>query len=560
MDSSAGRKFSTRDCLLLVLVLLPGCFAFLGSHGLLEPDEGRYAEMAREMLATRDWLVPQLHGFPHYQKPPVIYWLTAGSFTVFGQTEMAARLPSALAACGTAWLVFIMGRRLFSYEAGLIASLALVSSVQFFLLSRMATPDMVMTFWITAALASFTCWSKAPLKRRWLWIFFAAMGLGFLTKGPMALVVPISAVLCWQFASRKSAGTVRIPWARGLLLTLGLGLSWFVLISVRHPELFRYFLYDELVARVATKQHGRYHGPWFFVPVLLLGFMPWTFFQPSLLRWLNQLRRLPGGLPVEWWFLIGWIFIPFVILSFSGSKLITYALPLFPALALGIGGWWSQCQRRESIRIPAIVATLFLGSVVVGSWAASRFYPLVVPTPALVPLLLILGSLVAMIWGVVRLHRSTYTIGISLSVGTLAILLVVLSQISTWNNFFGSGASMRAVAREVRSEGGPNPGVFAYGVNTSGLEFYLGQLIHMDKTRVDSFHPLTPDQKERLLASPNDAESIGKDGQPVFGIIKANRFGRDYSTNTWRLVERSGSFALVSLRTNSLARPPCARH
>jgi hypothetical protein len=151
-----------------------------------------------------------------------------------------------------------------------------------------------------------------------------------------------------------------------------------VLISFRHPELFRYFLYDELVARVATKHHGRYHGPWFFIPVLLLGFIPWTFFQPSLVRWLNQLRQSPGGLPAVWWFLIGWVIHSLhnpVVHAVQNSLLMRCRCFPHSLLGLVVGG--VEVKKRQSIQLPAILATLFLACPCIRNfWSITAITPL----------------------------------------------------------------------------------------------------------------------------------------------------------------------------------------
>src|SRR5881396_462164 len=137
-----GSRFGHSQWVALGLFMFLACFGLLGKHGLLEPDEGRYAEMSREMLAGGNWLVPTLHGAAHPQKPPIIYWLTAGAMACFGPSEWAVRLPSAFAALGTGWLTYVIGRRLFGARAGMAAMIMLLTSVQFFVLARMITPDM----------------------------------------------------------------------------------------------------------------------------------------------------------------------------------------------------------------------------------------------------------------------------------------------------------------------------------------------------------------------------------------------------------------------------------
>lgn len=319
----ASPRWPVYDLVRLWPWVLPFIFLFmLGSRGLNEPDEGRYAEIAREMLADGDWLVPHLNGFAHMQKPPLIYWSTALSFRCFGFNEWAARLPSALAAAGTVWMTFFISRRLWGHHRAHVTAIMLMTSLGVFALGRLLTPDMVMCFWILASIAA--------LVHGRAWLFFTAMALGFLTKGPMAFVVPLSAALGWRLAGGMKPGW---PWVRGLMLSLGLGLSWFVVVSVRDPKLLHYYLHDELLNRVASHSHGRKQPWWFFGPVLLVALMPWSFCGIRVVRqaW-SRLRS--GRWQARHGLVAGWVLPPLLVLSMSGSKLPTYALPLLPALVI----------------------------------------------------------------------------------------------------------------------------------------------------------------------------------------------------------------------------------
>lgn len=325
----------------LTLVAL---FAFLGTRGLNEPDEGRYAEIGREMAATGQWLVPHLNGIEHFQKPPFVYWLTALSIRLLGANEWGARLPSALAALGTIMMTRAIARRVLEAGRAETAALVLLSSLGFFALARLLTPDMTLTFWTTAAIAAFV-W-----ERRW-W-FFVCLGLGFMTKGPMALVVPLGAVLGWHLAARGTPARRRLPWLPGMLLTLALGLGWFVALSVWDHRLFSYFGGYELVERFGSHKHGRSQPFWFFGPVILGAFLPWTFFAFAHVKAVWRKWRTRTLLPWQG-MLLGWLLVSFVILSASGSKLPTYILPLLPALALGLAAKLPRATAWK-VALPAV--------------------------------------------------------------------------------------------------------------------------------------------------------------------------------------------------------------
>lgn len=319
----------------------------LGQRGLNEPDEGRYAEIAREMTVTGEWLVPHLNGNPHFQKPPVVYWLTALSLGTFGNHEWAARLPSALGALGIVVLCYLLSRRLFKdHDRAVIAALVLTTLGGFFAMSRLLTPDMTMTFWIMAAIT-------AALHRRH-WLFFIFMGVGFLTKGPMALIVPLCAVTGWQWWALPEE-RLGLPWLRGLLLMFAVSLSWFVTLSLRDAQLFDYFWRYELVERFGSSTHGRSKPFWFFLLVLPAALLPWVFFLPVKRAW-HRLRTAP----LHAWqaLLLGWTIPPLILLSISGSKLPTYVLPLMPAFALGIAAVVPTLRRAWRVAVPTALVLI----------------------------------------------------------------------------------------------------------------------------------------------------------------------------------------------------------
>ena len=349
-DPSATKVRPWRGLWLIFAVL----FVFLGTRGLNEPDEGRYAEVAREMAAGGSWLVPHLNGFEHLQKPPLIYWCTAVSMKVFGYNEWAARMPSALAACGILLLTMAIARRLWNESRARITAIVLVSTLMFFGVARMLTPDMLMSFFITAAIAA--------LVYERCWLFFIMMGLGFLTKGPMALVVPLCASLGIYLARDRSLPQVRFPWMRGMSLALLIGLSWFIVLAVLKPSLFDYFWRYELLDRFASSKHGRSKPFWFFAPILIGGLLPWTFLVPGLIRqaWLQIRTRQVT--PTQG-LLIGWTVLPLIIVSLSGSKLLTYVLPLIPAFALAFSTRFPDTRKVCRVAVPFLAFLLIVAGL-----------------------------------------------------------------------------------------------------------------------------------------------------------------------------------------------------
>lgn len=419
-SSQALRGFLTATEAWMFAVFFALSFLGLGGRGLIEPDEGRYSEIAREMLKSGDWMMPTLNGFVHPQKPPLIYWASASSMALFGENEFAARLPAAMAGFGTLVMAFLLARAWFGRSAAFATALTLAGSVEFFALSRTLTPDMLMTFWITASMAAFAVATSDPARRRWIWLFFIGMGLGFLTKGPMALAVPLSGAICWQIHQRRAGFPTRIPWALGGLLTLLIAFSWFIAVCAQHYELVRFYLHDELFARVATNNHGRSKPIYFFIPVLGLGILPWIFFAPQTARWAWKLKRA-GQFDAKWWFVTGALIIPFCVLSFARSKLITYILPLIPVAAVIIGAWAAAHNFRRHCKIAAVALVL---------------------------------------WSIAGLQSDRF------------------------NNVLGRQASMKTLAEAILADD-LDATVFAYNANVPGLAFYLRQTIAVSNDEAD---------------------------------------------------------------------------
>ncbi|MEA3209033.1 MAG: hypothetical protein QOE70_2090 [Chthoniobacter sp.] len=524
---------------------------FLGSRGLNEPDEGRYAEIGREMALSGDWLTPHLNGIPHFQKPPLLYWATAASIRLFGVNEWAARLPSALAALGVVALTFWIGALLFEKRTGVAAALILLSSLEFFVSARLLTPDMLMTFWITAAIACLVKYGRGG-GRVWAWLFFASMGLGFMTKGPMAFVVPIAAALSWQWSRRRSARPLRLPWLGGVLLMLAIGLSWFVVISIQHPNLFRYFAGDELLKRFASKSHGRSKPIWFFAWVLPAGLFPWTFFLGVIL-WHKVVLWRRGWRPeAHQWLLAGWVAIPLLILSLSGSKLPTYVLPLFPALALVLGHWTRSRDNFRAWNTALTITLMALAASAIGIETIEHATRLALPD-----CYMIMPGLLAC-YVLARHHPVTARLVVALS--TVVMWMAGVENMDTLNNQLEQQASVGPLARRLRAAPDfDRATIFACEVRAHGWEFYLQRVTHVTKKDADIVLPLSAEQKARIIDSPDECEAAMLALAPAYGLVREDRFARSFAPERWAVLDHAGDFLLIGSRDSALAQATGSR-
>jgi 4-amino-4-deoxy-L-arabinose transferase-like glycosyltransferase len=351
---------SPRRWLWLLLAVAFIWFGNIEYRKLIEPDEGRYAEIPREMVASGDWVTPRLNGLKYFEKPPLQYWATATAYTLFGEHQWTSRLWVSLTGFAGMLLVWFAGARLFGREAGCYAALLLGSSLLYALMSHINTLDMGVTFFITLGITGLLLGQRpdvdASERRNWMWLAWAALGFSVLSKGLMGLVLPGAALVLYTLVQRDFALWKRMHLVTGLLLCLVVCAPWFYLVIQANPEFFERFFIYEHYTRFTTKVHGRYQPWYYFVPVLLLGMMPWTLlmFDTLLRAWKWGAARARSFSPER--FLLVWIVFVYVFFSVSGSKLPSYLLPMFPALALLMGRHFAEMgvQRLFWLVVPLL--------------------------------------------------------------------------------------------------------------------------------------------------------------------------------------------------------------
>ena len=302
-------------------------FHGLGGIGLIGPDEPRYAAIAREMVMTGDYITPRLYGTPWFEKPVLVYWLAAIGYKLLGFNEAGARFPSALAATICVFFVYWCGRKLWDAAIGFLAGLMLATSIGFFAFARAASMDMPLSACLTMALVFFLFGVNDVDRRRRLWFpaFYAALGLGVLAKGPVALLLPALSLAGFLLLRRKREEW-RTWYPQGLLVTAAVAVPWFLLCTIINGrEFIDVFFINQNVERFITAIHGHGRPFYFFIPVLLLLTFPWTFLLiPALRRGFAKNEHL----------LLWWAVVPFVFFSLSQSKLPGYILPMTPPIAL----------------------------------------------------------------------------------------------------------------------------------------------------------------------------------------------------------------------------------
>ena len=332
----------------LPAILLLSFFLFayilpLGVRDLAVPDETRYGEIPREMIASGDWIVPRLDGVRYFEKPVLGYWVQAGSMLLFGANNFAVRLPSALAVGLSALLVwFLAGRAIPGRDregrfAAFLATLIFLSCFEVFGVGNTAVLDSLFAFFLTACIAAFYLATEAPpgrSKEKGLLILAGlACGLAFLTKGFLAVAVPVMVLAPYLVWQRRYADLLRMTWLP-MLTAIVVALPWSILIHLREPDFWRFFFWNEHIRRFMADNAQHKEAFWFFFLQAPGMFLPWAFVVPAAVSGVRNRLNEQGPVSRLLRLCLCWLVLPFLFFSLSRGKLLTYILPCFPPFAI----------------------------------------------------------------------------------------------------------------------------------------------------------------------------------------------------------------------------------
>lgn len=443
----------------------------LGGRALSDPSEARYAEIPREMNESGDYLVPRLNHVRYFEKPPLGYWMTAASLKAFGANELGARLPTALFAwlgLAAAWL---LGSRLFGARAGLLGLAALGSALAYAGYSQVPELDIALSFFILAGLGLWYLGFEG-LAPAWVVLAgYACLSLGCLVKGPVAVVLPGAVAVAYLSLTRQWPRWRALRPVLGPLLFVLIAAPWFIAVSLKDPGFAQFFFIHEHLQRFATKVHQRTAPAWFFLPVLFLGFFPWSLSLPSAAA---RLRNEEGARGRHVLFLGLWALVFFAFFSLSQSKRPPYLLPIFAPLALLAGAYWERMDSESgSVKGPAAAfAALSLLLAAALPFAARR---LPAGLPALqwwtlsLPLALGAAAALACAWRGRALGAFA-----AMALASTAFFAGVFAQAGAWDG----EASLKPLARRLLAEYRPGEKVVAwntrYDVKMQSLSFYAG--------------------------------------------------------------------------------------
>jgi len=495
-------------------------YSALGTVPLLEPDEGRYAEIPREMLARGDFITPHLNGVVYLEKPPLFYWGNAISFALLGQSEFSARFFTATVSIAGVLLTYWMGAVLAGPRAGLFSAMVLSTSLYHYIIGRVNTLDMTLA--VTMIVAIFPAWlylSGKRESRRYLLLSYAGAALAFLAKGLIGIVFPAAILVFWLLISRRHREIGKAISLPGLALFLAIALPWVFLVQRANPDFLWFFFVHEQFLRYSTKIHHRYQPFWFFLPIVIAGMFPWLAFARRAVRaaWAAGDAFLPSE---DRRFLFCWVLFILLFFSFSSSKLATYAAPLFPPLAVLLGRaldlWADREDGSVRCRFPLALAAVLAAGILL--FPTFTRYPIEpsrwVPMSAL-PAALILA------WGAMPLfvRRLSAERVVYLSFLLLALFLTSLNRPAA--EYLGNYKSVKKLSSVLSASLREGDVIAQYATYRQGLPFYTKRrsVLVNEVGELEFGADRAPDREKYFL---DDAAffSLWNSGVRVFCVFK----------------------------------------
>ena len=458
-------QYEKKSLLVLAAVIIFMVFFGIGGVPLLDPDEPVYAETAREMILTGDYLSPRIFGDYWYDKPPMYYWLVALAFHVFGDGEFAARFPAGLMAGGTALMLYFSVTKLFNEKAGFWSSIVLSSSIMFFYMGKAAVTDTTLLFFMTGALLCF-------LHKRY-WLMYVCMALATVTKGPIGVVFPGAIIFLYLLFMGQLREILRMHVIRGILLYFLIASPWYyAMYTVHGMDFINTFLGFHNITRFTTPEHASRVTFWYYLPVIILGMFPWTGILLQSIKSSVSDSRI-DDMRTLMFMHVWWVFV-LLFFTICKTKLVSYILPMFPALAIIIG--WNISRMVAKMRYNTTFYSWIVGSGVMFSVLGVGWIIGGQQLPELEFSGLVLGGL-TFVLGFAALFTLWYYRDVEMAswlhVATGATIMVVAFAFIM--PIIADRFSVKTISQVYREECNPGPEIYVDKFLRPGFMYYAGK-------------------------------------------------------------------------------------
>ncbi|MCA3192613.1 glycosyltransferase family 39 protein [Cupriavidus sp.] len=516
----------------IAIAVLLVWFGTLDARHLLRPDEGRYAEISREMFVTGDWVTIRYNALKYFEKPPFHMWVTTIAYELFGVGDWQARLCVALSGILGLGMTMLATARWYGCRAGLLAGLVMLAMPMWSVAGHFNSLDMTLSGALACVLACMLL-AQHPdtspgARRAWMVACWAAMGVAILTKGLVGIALPGLVLVVYTLVTRDIGLWRRLHLPTGILAMLVVTVPWFWLISTKNPEFPRFFFIHEHWDRYTSTVHARKGSIWYFVPLLLAGMLPWLGLVPRMWEVVRDRAgavRGAGGKPFQPALLsLVWFAAIFVFFSMSGSKLPGYIVPVFPALAILAAVALDQISDKSWNR--QINALLVLA--VVGLIAAPVVATLereTNPNEVFRAFAVYIGvAFAVLLAGMLLARRLLRTRGVFPSVAAFALSMFLTCTIGLLGHEVmgrrASGVDMLPAIKAVLKDDMPLYGV---GMLDHTLPFYLGRTLTM-VAAPDELEFGTQQEPDKWIPTMDAFVAKWKDGQPALGIMSPETY------------------------------------
>jgi 4-amino-4-deoxy-L-arabinose transferase-like glycosyltransferase len=535
----------TRERLTLLILLglaIAPYFIGLGSSSLWDSNEAFYAETPREMIESADYINPSFNYQPRFNKPPLSYWVVALSYKAFGISELAERIPIALGAMALVAAAFVLARIIFSFEAGALAGIALAISPRFMIFSRRILIDIYLAMFMALTLLFFALAEKYPERKRlFLVLMYASIGFGILTKGPVAILLPVTAFVIYLAAFRQLKKIRSLLLAWGAVIIAVIVLPWYVAVYSQHGWLYiKSFLLLDNISRYTEAVWGPSRGPLFYLQVMLGDMFPWSLFLAPALwlyarRSIKAIKKAPSDNDAKddatddtseqlAALLIIWVAVIVVFFSLSRSKEDLYILPIYPAAVALVGGLlsaflkdrlsirWQRATQWTTLLLAAII--LLIGAAVVYLFGLTPYYNLAG------------AKMIGVVWvagGLAALAAALFTKRLA-AIALTALVVVTMNWVFALSILadFERFKPVRPFCALIESEAGPDAMIGYYRFAAPSMVYYLRRPIFEYYRPEEIESAFSSGRAVYCLMTLQDYEAI-KDSLPAPTYILASR-------------------------------------
>ena len=466
------------DSLLIAFIIGAIYALFLGSYPLINPDEGRYAEIAREMIVSHRWITPHLNHLLYFEKPILFYWLEASALKLFGLTEWAVRLWPAMLGVFGCIFTYLTAQKLYDRATGLYAAFILGSSLLYFGLAHYANLDMTLTFMLSACLFSFLLGTRATIgwhRRKYFWLAAIFAALAVLTKGLIGVVFPIAIIGLYVLILNEWRELKHWHIPTTFLIFLIVVLPWHIAIQLKHPSFAYFYFISQQFSRYATLSATRYEPFYFYAFVFLAGFFPWSAFIMQAIRryWPRWRERKQFKTEV---FMLCWLLFILIFFSLSQSQLIPYILPIFPPAAIIVARYFVKREKKKTngLYIGFFIVPIIAIALVAFCMIFPTLYPLANPTIAKI---FLLGSSLWLVFITLMANQSLKSFNLRIAViilttGFFSFSVALLPAIKYIDH-----RSTKPIAIEINKVIKPGDEIVAYNHYFQDLPFYTHRRI-----------------------------------------------------------------------------------